>query len=463
MASRPTGRKADPDAAGRADSRIAKAWAQNDSREKSRRMSEYPRETFVSYAPDGSDSAIISSTTSVDGAVVAVQIKEPGRKDPFKVFLFNLAECSRTRLGNTLNMNVATPTGAINPATGKKLTDAVLKFTGGDGLYCHRLRMAELAAFYSTVSMAMTGKVSWAEHVYGAFLGADSQSSIESMQRALAIAPAPDKLARVRGWPRLAGMLRGEGGGGAATGADKLANLLVRSHDLIAIATDPNASYVQPEGLSPQLAAEFQRAFPEMREHARAARAAAAAARAVLRRAPGPSVRRSGRWVPEILSIAGAEPPASADPRPGDPPCPLAWASVRRRADDAIVVCRPGGGAADAAAEAAALAALPGWWSLPAVRRGQVYVVDSALLLRPGPRLAQGAALLAHICGAAAAAAAAEEGGGFAGVAAAAAAAAAGLPPPVPPSLPPGSARRLILHGGQRCRARLLPFYFEPL
>jgi len=184
-----------------------------------------------------------------------------------------------------------------------------------------------------------------------------------------------------------------------------------------------------------------------------AARAAAAAARAVLRRAPGPSVRRPGRWVPELLAIAGAEPPASGDPRPGDAPCTLSWAAARRRADDAIIICRPGGGAADAAAEAAALAALPGWWSLPAVRRGQVYVVDSALLLRPGPRLAQGAALLAHI------------------VAAAAGAAAAGdqqqqqlvVPPPLPLSLPPGSARRLILHGGQRCRARLLPFYFEPL
>jgi hypothetical protein len=126
------------------------------------------------------------------------------------------------------------------------------------------------------------------------------------------------------------------------------------------------------------------------------------------------------------------------------------------------VLCRPGGSSADAAAEAAALAALPGWWSLPAVRRGQVYAVDSALLLRPGPRLAQGAALLAHVVGAARAAAADEARGGGGGGGGGGGAASAAVPP-VPLSLPPGSARRLILHGGQRCRARLLPFYFEPL
>lgn len=33
------------------------------------------------------------------------------------------------------------------------------------------------------------------------------------------------------------------------------------------------------------------------------------------------------------------------------------------------------------------LAALPGWWGLPAVKSGCVFVVDHAPFLRPGPRL----------------------------------------------------------------------------
>ena len=33
------------------------------------------------------------------------------------------------------------------------------------------------------------------------------------------------------------------------------------------------------------------------------------------------------------------------------------------------------------------LAALPGWWGLPAVKSGCVFVVDHAPFLRPGPRV----------------------------------------------------------------------------
>lgn len=39
-----------------------------------------------------------------------------------------------------------------------------------------------------------------------------------------------------------------------------------------------------------------------------------------------------------------------------------------------------------ALSEVAGLASLPGWWSLPAVRSGQVYIVDHAYFSRPGPR-----------------------------------------------------------------------------
>jgi hypothetical protein len=38
--------------------------------------------------------------------------------------------------------------------------------------------------------------------------------------------------------------------------------------------------------------------------------------------------------------------------------------------------------------QTAELAALPGWWALPAVRSGRVFVVDHSLFSRPGPRSA---------------------------------------------------------------------------
>jgi ABC-type Fe3+-hydroxamate transport system substrate-binding protein len=38
--------------------------------------------------------------------------------------------------------------------------------------------------------------------------------------------------------------------------------------------------------------------------------------------------------------------------------------------------------------QAAELAALPGWWAVPAVRTGRVFVVDHSLFSRPGPRSA---------------------------------------------------------------------------
>lgn len=49
-----------------------------------------------------------------------------------------------------------------------------------------------------------------------------------------------------------------------------------------------------------------------------------------------------------------------------------------------------GGGSGDkgcrALVDLSELAARPGWWLLPAVKEGRVFVADHALLCRPGPR-----------------------------------------------------------------------------
>jgi ABC-type Fe3+-hydroxamate transport system substrate-binding protein len=62
----------------------------------------------------------------------------------------------------------------------------------------------------------------------------------------------------------------------------------------------------------------------------------------------------------------------------------LLGAQVRAFAPEVLVVAGGAGGPAGAVSE---LAALPGWWGLPAVKAGCVYIVDAALLLRAGPRI----------------------------------------------------------------------------
>lgn len=47
-----------------------------------------------------------------------------------------------------------------------------------------------------------------------------------------------------------------------------------------------------------------------------------------------------------------------------------------------------GAGLESGVQQAAELAGLPGWWALPAVRTGRVFVVDHSLFSRPGPRCA---------------------------------------------------------------------------
>ena len=43
------------------------------------------------------------------------------------------------------------------------------------------------------------------------------------------------------------------------------------------------------------------------------------------------------------------------------------------------------------------LAAQPGWNDLPAVRSGEVYLIDHSTLSRPGPRVVDGLELLAQL------------------------------------------------------------------
>ena len=102
-----------------------------------------------------------------------------------------------------------------------------------------------------------------------------------------------------------------------------------------------------------------------------------------------------GHWVPEMLALAGG---VDALARPGQDSVRTAWQDVQRWAPELLIVAPCGCNAQQALAQLPALMQLPGWTSLPAVARGQVFCVDgNSYLARPGPRIVQGVELLAHL------------------------------------------------------------------
>ncbi|RMZ52667.1 hypothetical protein APUTEX25_000786 [Auxenochlorella protothecoides] len=172
-------------------------------------------------------------------------------------------------------------------------------------------------------------------------------------------------------------------------------------------------------GAAAGVAEEAARVVDRLRARLRSA----ASLRAPLRALAGP-------WIPEMAALVGG---ASAAQH-ADGARALSAAELAAGAPGILVVLHgPGAGGLQAALAGLAEAAGSGaWWQLPAARAGEVYLAPAPLFSRPGPRLADGVALLAR----------ALHGG-----------AAPPLPMPV---------LKLALRPGQRCRPPLLSNYFLP-
>lgn len=103
----------------------------------------------------------------------------------------------------------------------------------------------------------------------------------------------------------------------------------------------------------------------------------------------------SGHWVPEMVRLAGG---IDAIGREGTDSVRVAWREVLDFAPEVIVVMPCGFHLRDAERQAHELFAREGFAELPAVRNGRVFAVDaSAYFARPGPRVVDGAELLAHL------------------------------------------------------------------
>jgi iron complex transport system substrate-binding protein len=103
----------------------------------------------------------------------------------------------------------------------------------------------------------------------------------------------------------------------------------------------------------------------------------------------------AGNWVPELLSLARAEPLFGA---PGEHSPWLEWNDLVAADPDTILVMPCGFDIARSRAELGPLVNRDGFADLRAAREGQVYLVDgNAYFNRPGPRLAESLEILCEV------------------------------------------------------------------
>ena len=103
----------------------------------------------------------------------------------------------------------------------------------------------------------------------------------------------------------------------------------------------------------------------------------------------------AGHWVPEQIACAGG---TALLARPGEHTSPIDWDRLIEARPDVILLLPCGFPPDRTVAELTALTTRPGWSALPAVRSGEVWVLDGpAYFNRPGPRVVRGAEILANV------------------------------------------------------------------
>jgi iron complex transport system substrate-binding protein len=102
-----------------------------------------------------------------------------------------------------------------------------------------------------------------------------------------------------------------------------------------------------------------------------------------------------GHWVPEMVAIAGGDDVLG---RAGHPSFKVSADDIARSNADVIVVMLCGYDAKRNAKEFQATKIPPSWENLPAIRNRRIFAVGAnSHFSRPGPRLADGVQLLAHL------------------------------------------------------------------
>ncbi|TCO45285.1 iron complex transport system substrate-binding protein [Actinocrispum wychmicini] len=103
----------------------------------------------------------------------------------------------------------------------------------------------------------------------------------------------------------------------------------------------------------------------------------------------------AGHWVPEQIDAAGGTPLFAGV---GEHTSAIGWDAVVAARPDVLLLMPCGFPPERTEAEIHLLTARPGWADLPAVRAGEVWVLDGpAYFNRPGPRVVRGVEALAHV------------------------------------------------------------------
>jgi len=106
-------------------------------------------------------------------------------------------------------------------------------------------------------------------------------------------------------------------------------------------------------------------------------------------------VYASGHWMPEMVEIAGG---IDALGLKGKDSVRIDWKEVIEWAPEVLILTPCGFNLDQTIERARHLTGYPGWSTVPAVRNGRVYAVDAnSYFARPGPRVAEGTELLAHL------------------------------------------------------------------
>ena len=101
-----------------------------------------------------------------------------------------------------------------------------------------------------------------------------------------------------------------------------------------------------------------------------------------------------GHWIPDLIRVAGGDQELYP---PGCPAARVAWDEIRDYAPEKLFLDLCSSDLARGRREVPWLAAKDGWSTLPAVRSGEVYLIDHVYFSRPGPRVVQGLEILAQL------------------------------------------------------------------
>jgi iron complex transport system substrate-binding protein len=103
----------------------------------------------------------------------------------------------------------------------------------------------------------------------------------------------------------------------------------------------------------------------------------------------------AGHWVPDLVRLAGG---VDVLATAGLKSAVLEWAQVVQASPDILILMPCGFSIEQTLSEIDRVTRRNGWSELPAVRHGEVYTVDGpAFFNRPGPRLVEGAEVLARL------------------------------------------------------------------